>query len=167
MKKIKIFVWIAVIFILQLTLMHHLTVFGTKALLVLPFVSVFAVISGSFRNTLIVSLICGTFTGSLLGYDFFVATTFVALMAIIIFSLKEHFVYMPVIVKIFLGTFIFSMIWEVVVFCLIVSEILIYKDILFSHILIVTLYNSVVSILIYPLLKSTVLENESRKKPII
>ena len=48
MKKLKIFVWIAMLFILQLTLAHYLTVSGIEAMFILPFIAAFALLEEDF-----------------------------------------------------------------------------------------------------------------------
>ena len=66
MKKLKIFVWIAMLFILQLTLAHYLTVSGIEAMFILPFIAAFALLEEDFRYTVMVGAICGICTGSLM-----------------------------------------------------------------------------------------------------
>ena len=167
MKKLKIFVWIAMLFILQLTLAHYLTVSGIEAMFILPFIAAFALLEEDFRYTVMVGAICGICTGSLMGYNFFLSMVFILLSAIVAFNFKKRPLYMPHFIKSCIWTALLSLIWETMAFFTSYFDFTQYSEIFISHILIAVIYNTFMIIIIYPLLKKTIYEKEKQRKLII
>lgn len=164
MKKAKTALWIVILFILQASAAHYMAILGATPILIFSFIASIAILEDNFRYAIIVGLVCGICAGTLLGYNFFLCVAFVSLAVVVVFFLRGKPRYMSLILKVLIWTVIISLIWE---FFGIIGQFIkfgIDTEYILVNAIIKAVYNSVITFVIYPLLRRTMYSTEKRKK---
>lgn len=167
MKNFKIFVWIAALLIIQTVAARYIRIFDVAPVVLLPFAAAVALLEDNFGYAEIVSVICGVCAGTFTGRNFFLSVFVVIFSAIIIMNLRERPRYVHNIWKMFIWTAAVTFVWETLAYIMLYHSFAGYADVLISKTLLSMVYNSVISLIIYPLLRKTVYNREEKKKLII
>ena len=138
MRNFKIFLWIFVIFLVQTVVLSPIHIFGAVPSAVLAFVMCVAILENEFRTAVIISGICAVVMGAIGGRNF------------------------P---KTIVWTFIMSAILEILLF--VIREMTLDVSVIFSDALPTAVFNTVIAVILYPILKKTLYKEEKKKKLLI
>ena len=147
MRNFKIFLWIFVIFLVQTVVLSPIHIFGAVPSAVLAFVMCVAILENEFRTAVIISGICAVVMGAIGGRNFTEITLFYAYSSIIVFAARKRPRYVGNFPKTIVWTFIMSAI--------------------FSDALPTAVFNTVIAVILYPILKKTLYKEEKKKKLLI
>ncbi len=161
MKNFKIFLWIFVIFLIQTVLLGHLHLFGAAPSIVLAYVVCVTIMENEFRTFAAVSIICAAVMGALCGRDFIITTLFYVYSSLIIFALRKKPLYLSNAVKAAVWTAAASAVLELL-YLLPGGSTLGLHYILHSVVPTVV-FNTVLVLVLYPILKKTMYKEEKTK----
>lgn len=167
MKNFKMFVWIAVMLIIQTVTVHYIRIFDVTPLVLLPFAIAVALLEDNFGYTEIIGVICGLCVGTFTGRNFFLSVFAVAFSAAAVMNLRERPRYVHDIWKMLFWTAAVTFIWETLAYFMLYHSFSGYGGVPLSKTVVTMLYNSLISFIIYPLLRKTVYNREEKKKLII
>ena len=158
MRNFKIFLWIFVIFLVQTVVLSPIHIFGAVPSAVLAFVMCVAILENEFRTAVIISGICAVVMGAIGGRNFTEITLFYAYSSIIVFAARKR----P---RTIVWTFIMSAILEILLFA--IREMTLDVSVIFSDALPTAVFNTVIAVILYPILKKTLYKEEKKKKLLI
>ena len=172
MRNFKIFLWIFVIFLVQTVVLSPIHIFGAVPSAVLAFVMCVAILENEFRTAVIISGICAVVMGAIGGRNFTEITLFYAYSSIIVFAARKRPRYvgnfpnlaLPSLLVTFLN-FIMSAILEILLF--VIREMTLDVSVIFSDALPTAVFNTVIAVILYPILKKTLYKEEKKKKLLI
>ena len=141
MRNFKIFLWIFVIFLVQTVVLSPIHIFGAVPSAVLAFVMCVAILENEFRTAVIISGICAVVMGTIGG---------------------RNFTEIP---RTIVWTFIMSAILEILLF--VIREMTLDVSVIFSDALPTAVFNTVIAVILYPILKKTLYKEEKKKKLLI
>ena len=167
MKNFKMFVWIAVLLIIQTVTAHYIRIFDVAPLVLLPFAVAAALLEDNFSYAEIIGVICGLCAGTFTGRNFFISVFAVTFTAVAVMNLRERPRYVNNIWKMLFWTAAVTFIWEALEYFMLYHSFSGYGRAPFSKTVLLIIYNSLLSFIIYPLLRKTVYNKEEKKKLII
>ena len=147
MRNFKIFLWIFVIFLVQTVVLSPIHIFGAVPSAVLAFVMCVAILENEFR-TAVTEI-----------------TLFYAYSSIIVFAARKRPRYVGNFPKTIVWTFIMSAILEILLF--VIREMTLDVSVIFSDALPTAVFNTVIAVILYPILKKTLYKEEKKKKLLI
>ena len=162
MRNFKIFLWIFVIFLVQTVVLSPIHIFGAVPSAVLAFVMCVAILENEFRTAVIISGICAVVMGAIGGRNFTEITLFYAYSSIIVFAARKRPRYVGNFPKTIVWTFIMSAILEILLF--VIREMTLDVSVIFSDALPTAVFNTVIAVILYPILKKTLYKEEKKKK---
>ena len=165
MRNFKIFLWIFVIFLVQTVVLSPIHIFGAVPSAVLAFVMCVAILENEFRTAVIISGICAVVMGAIGGRSFTEITLFYAYSSIIVFAARKRPRYVGNFPKTIVWTFIMSAILEILLFA--IREMTLDVSVIFSDALPTAVFNTVIAVILYPILKKTLYKEEKKKKLLI
>ena len=165
MRNFKIFLWIFVIFLVQTVVLSPIHIFGAVPSAVLAFVMCVAILENEFRTAVIISGICAVVMGAIGGRNFTEITLFYAYSSIIVFAARKRPRYVGNFPKTIVWTFIMSAILEILLF--VIREMTLDVSVIFSDALPTAVFNTVIAVILYPILKKTLYKEEKKKKLLI
>jgi rod shape-determining protein MreD len=161
MKQLKLGVWIVLLLLFQTTISRYISVGGIFPDVTFVFIICFAVLEEKFSYNIIIPVVCGALIDLLGDRAFGINVVAYSCSALICYGIGEQFF------KQKLGfalpmVFVFSLLCESLFFLL---HFAVLKEVSFvssfvSVILPMSVYNAVVTLVIYPLLKLTVYRNQ-------
>ena len=155
MRNFKIFLWIFVIFLVQTVVLSPIHIFGAVPSAVLAFVMCVAILENEFRTAVIISGICAVVMGAIGGRNFTEITLFYAYSSRYVGNFPKTIVW----------TFIMSAILEILLF--VIREMTLDVSVIFSDALPTAVFNTVIAVILYPILKKTLYKEEKKKKLLI
>ena len=161
MRNFKIFLWIFVIFLVQTVVLSPIHIFGAVPSAVLAFVMCVAILENEFRTAVIISGICAVVMGAIGGRNFTEITLFYAYSSIIVFAARKRPRYVGNFPKTIVWTFIMSAILEILLF--VIREMTLDVSVIFSDALPTAVFNTVIAVILYPILKKTLYKEEKKK----
>ena len=165
MRNFKIFLWIFVIFLVQTVVLSPIHIFGAVPSAVLAFVMCVAILENEFRTAVIISGICAVVMGAIGGRNFTEITLFYAYSSIIVFAARKRPRYVGNFPKTIVWTFIMSALLEILLF--VIREMTLDVSVIFSDALPTAVFNTVIAVILYPILKKTLYKEEKKKKLLI
>jgi cell shape-determining protein MreD len=165
MRNFKFFLWIFIIFLIQTVIAGRVHLFGAAPSLVLALVICVMIMENEFRIAAAVSIICAVAMGALGGRNFIITTLFYVISSIIIFALRKKPAYVNNCAKSVAWTAAASAAAEV----LYALSSAVYPSLsLFTHDVIPTaVFNAVLAVILYPILKKTMYKEEKTKLLIV
>ena len=160
MRNFKIFLWIFVIFLVQTVVLSPIHIFGAVPSAVLAFVMCVAILENEFRTAVIISGICAVVMGAIGGRNFTEITLFYAYSSIIVFAARKRPRYVGNFPKTIVWTFIMSAILEILLF--VIREMTLDVSVIFSDALPTAVFNTVIAVILYPILKKTLYKEEKK-----
>ena len=142
MRNFKIFLWIFVIFLVQTVVLSPIHIFGAVPSAVLAFVMCVAILENEFRTAVIISGICAVVMGAIGGRNFTEITLFYAYSSIIVLAARKRPRY-------------------------VIREMTLDVSVIFSDALPTAVFNTVIAVILYPILKKTLYKEEKKKKLLI
>ena len=164
-RNFKIFLWIFVIFLVQTVVLSPIHIFGAVPSAVLAFVMCVEILENEFRTAVIISGICAVVMGAIGGRNFTEITLFYAYSSIIVFAARKRPRYVGNFPKTIVWTFIMSAILEILLF--VIREMTLDVSVIFSDALPTAVFNTVIAVILYPILKKTLYKEEKKKKLLI
>ncbi|MGN0148649.1 MAG: rod shape-determining protein MreD [Clostridia bacterium] len=162
MKRLKLFLWIFILFILKTVVINRINFFNSAPDLVFAFVIAYAMIEEDFYYAACTGIICGICTGSLCSVSFPVSVLMYTYSVLLVTALKNKPRYIPDFVKTLFWVFILSAAGEAVLYFTINLSMGI--NVLFKMIIPFGIYNLAAAALIYPLVKKTMHIVDDKKK---
>lgn len=161
MRNFKIFLWIFVVFLIQTVILSSVHIFGAVPSVVLVFIMCVAVLENEFRTAIVINGICAVVMGALGGRNFTEITLFYAYSSIIVFSARKRPRYVGNFPKTIVWTFIMSAILEILLF--IIREMTIDVSVLLNDALPTAVFNTIIALILYSILKKTLYKEEKKK----
>lgn len=165
MRNFKIFLWIFVIFLIQTVVLSSFHIMGAVPSLVLGFIICVMISENEFRTAMVITVICSVSVGAICTDSFVFTTLFYVYASIIVFSLRKKPAYVNDYLKALVWTFIISAIVEVVLFAL--DTMSVNVRMLLYDALPTAAVNTILTAVLYPLLRKTLYNQEKRKKLLI
>lgn len=165
MRNFKIFLWIFVVFLIQTVIISPIHLFGAVPSIVMVYMLCVMILENEFRNAVTISIICAVVMGAIGGREFIVTTLFYVYSSIIVFSVRKKPVYMGNYPKVIIWTFIMSALMEILLF--VTRTMSINTEMLLNDALPTAIFNSVLAMVVYPILKKTMYKEEKKKKLLI
>jgi rod shape-determining protein MreD len=162
MKRLKLFVWIFILFIIQVVIVNRIGIFNSAPDLVFAFVIAYAMVEEEFSYAAGVGIICGICTGSLCSVNFPVSVLMYTYSVLIVRTLQNKVRYIPNFVKAFFWTAVLSIAGEAVMYF--VMNLSFGVDAFMRIILPFGVFNLVAEVIIYPLVKKTMVVIDEKKK---
>lgn len=122
-------------------------------------------LENEFRTAVIISGICAVVMGAIGGRNFTEITLFYAYSSIIVFAARKRPRYVGNFPKTIVWTFIMSAILEILLF--VIREMTFDVSVIFSDALPTAVFNTVIAVILYPILKKTLYKEEKKKKLLI
>lgn len=165
MKHFKIFLWIFIVFLIQTVIIGRVHIFGAVPSLVMAYVVCVMILENEFRSAVTISIICAVATGALSGRGFTMTTLFYVYSSIIVFSARKRPLYVANYPKAIFWTFIMSGIMEIIFF--LIRNLSMNVDMLTQVALPTAVFNTILTMVLYPILKKTMYKEEKKKKLLI
>lgn len=165
MKNFKTIVWIFVVFLIQTVIVAPIHIFGACPSLVLSYVMCVMILENEFRRAAVISIVCAAMMGALGGRGFTVIVLFYVYSSIAVFSLRKKPLYAMDSIKALVWTFIVSALLEVVMY--VIQNMTINMGMIISTVLPTAVINTVMAGIMYPILKKTLYQDDSKKKLLI
>lgn len=161
MRKFKIFLWIFIIFLIQTVILARVHVLGAVPSLVLPYVICVMLLESELNKAVVISAICSAAAGALCGREFVVTVLYLFYCSLIVFTLRKKPVYIKGFVKAVFWTFIMSGASEILFFAL--RNMTVTEEMLLYNALPTAVINTILTVIIYPILKRTMYKEEKKK----
>ncbi|MGN0107196.1 MAG: hypothetical protein ACI4A5_05825 [Hominilimicola sp.] len=165
MRNFKIFLWIFIIFLIQTVILSGVHVFGAVPSLVMAYVVCVMLLENEFRSAVTISIICAVAMGALSGREFTGTVLLYVYCSIIVFSLRKKPRYVGNLPKAIVWTFLASGVMEIVYDVL--RTLSVSTDMLLYDALPTAVFNAVLALIVYPILKATMYREEKKKKLLI
>lgn len=162
MKKVKLFVWMILLIILETTVTRYLRIDNTVPALTYAFLICVAVRDENFPTVVLVGGICGVLGGSLLGKSFHFIFMFYTLSAAAVFYLRKKPRYTHSILKAVFWCGILTALYELGLYALENKGIDFFT--VYAAMLPSALYNIATVLILYPLVSHTVYNKDVKKK---
>lgn len=160
-RKLKIFLWIFVIFLVQTVIISRIHVLNATPSLILPYVVCVMMLEPDLVTAYTIGAICSVSAGALCGQNFVLMSLYMFLSSLAVFGLKKRPVYVKNIVKALFGTFIIAGAGETLFFA--VRHMNVTVSFLLGGALPGAIISTVFAIIIYPVLKRTMYKEEKKK----
>ncbi len=162
MRNFKIFLWIFVILLIQTVILAQIRALGAIPSLVLVYAVCVMILENEFRVAVTVSIICAASMGALGDRGFALTTLFYVYSSIVIFSLRDKPAYVGNLPKALFWTFLSSFAAEIMYYAS--SHFTVSADAILNVALPTALFNTVMVLAVYPLLKITMYRDEKKRK---
>lgn len=165
MRNFKIFLWIFIVFLIQTVILARVHIFGAVPSLVMAYVMCVMLLENEFRSAVTISIICAAAMGALSGREFAGTVLFYVYSSIIVFALRKKPRYVGNLPKAVVWTFLASGVMEIMYDVL--RTLSVSADILLYDALPTAVFNAVLALILYPILKATMYREEKKKKLLI
>lgn len=162
MKRFKIFVWVLILFIIEIAVINRLGVFRSAPDIVFVFAIVYAIIEEDYSYAISVGIICGICTGSLCSDSFSASVLMYSYSVLIVRALINKPRYIPSFVKMLFWVFVLSAVGEAAIYFIL--NLSFGPMVLWKVILPFCVYNLIAAAVIYPLARKTLLVMDEKKK---
>lgn len=162
MKRFKLFVWILILFIIEITFINRLGFFHSAPDIVFAFAIVYAILEEDYSYAVGVGIICGVCTGSLCSGSFGASVLMYSYSVLLVRALVGKLRYIPDFSKMLFWVFVLSAAGEAAIYF--VLNLSFETKILWEVILPFSLYNLIAAAVIYPLVKKTMVAVDEKKK---
>lgn len=162
MKRLKLFLWIFILFIMDIVVINRIDFFNSAPDLVFVFVIAYAVLEEEFSYVIGVSIICGVCAGALFSSNFPVSVLLYAYSALLVTALRGKLRYVPAFVKALFLALILSFIGEAIMYFIL--NLSFKTDVILKIILPFGVYNFAAELIIYPLVKKTMITVNEKEK---
>ena len=167
MKSLKLAVWIIALILLQTVTAHYIKIAAVSPVFMLPFAVSLMLFEESFAHASAEGAIIGLCSGVFMGEDFFLTAVVMIAAAFAVYSFKRRPRYVHNIFKTVFWTALFSFVWAILYFMIQYRVSMNFKEFLYPYITVSVIYNSVIAVIIYPLLGRTLYGKNEKKKLII
>ena len=165
MRKFKIFLWIFIVFLIETVVLAQLHIFEAAPSLTLAYVVCVMIMENEFKDAVTISIICAAAEGALCGRGFALTTLFYVYSSIVIFALRKKPAYVGNLPKALFWTFLASAALEIIMFFQ--KTFTINLEMLLHDALPTAVCNTLLALIVYPLLKVTMYKGEKKKKLLI
>ena len=165
MRNFKIFLWIFIVFLIQTVILARVHIFGAVPSLVMAYVMCVILLENEFRSAVTISIICAAAMGALSGREFAGTVLFYVYSSIIVFALRKKPRYVGNLPKAVVWTFLASGIMEILY--LVIRTLSVSVDVILYDALPTAVFNAVLALIVYPVLKATMYREEKKKKLLI
>lgn len=161
MRKFKVFLWIMILFLLQTTALARIHIFQAVPFIIMPYAVCVAILDDDFDVAAIIGIVCAVLAGSLCGREFTVVTLFMVFAVLIVNGFRNRPAYISGFFKSVFWTFLLSGVFEIV--CYAVENINLTVHMLLFDALPTAVINTLMCVIIYPLLKKIMYKKEEKK----
>lgn len=162
MKRLKLFLWIFILFIIRITIISRIGFFNSAPDLVFAFVIAYAMLEEEFSYAVGVSIICGICTGALCSSNFPLSVLMYVYSTLLVTALRNKPRHIPDFVKTLFWVFVLSLAGEAIMYF--VMNLSLNTDAILKIILPFGVYNLAAALIIYPLAKKTLVVVDEKKK---
>ncbi len=160
MKNLKIAIWVFVLFIFQTVCINYVRVNGIVPDAVFAFVMALSMFEGDYVTALTVSIICGVFSGSLVGGNFALEVILYTYSTIFILKFRDKSKNFPRVLKVVIVVFILSAASSAAGYF--INSLSLSANALTRVFIPYAVYNTLIAIAVYLLLKYTVYSKEDK-----
>lgn len=162
MKRLKLLIWILVLFIIEIVFINRLDFFSSAPDVVFAFCIAYAVIEEDYDYAVGIGIICGICTGSICGGSFAASVLMYSYSVLIIKELLNRLRYIPYFAKMLFFAFALSAIGKAVIYF--VLNLSFELRILWEVILPYAICNLIAAAVLYPLVKKTMVVIDEKRK---
>lgn len=165
MRNFKVFLWIFIIFLIQTVVLSRIHVFFAVPSAVMVYMVSVMMLENEFRRAAVIGIVCAVAMGALCGRDFVIVTLFYTYAALVVFALRKKPAYVGFYPKTVMWSVLLSSVLEVI-FILLETKTLNIQMLLMS-VLPTAIFNAVLALIIYPILKKTMYKEKKKKLLIV
>lgn len=162
MKRIKLTLWILILFIIEVALVNRIRLFNSAPDLVFAFAVVYAMLEEEYEYAVGVAIICGICTGSVCSDSFTVSVLMYSYGAIIVKALRNRLRYIPDFAKTLFWTFALSAAGSAVMYFTL--NLSFEFGVLWRVVLPFCVSNTAAAAVLYPIVKKTIVIVDEKKK---
>ena len=161
MRKLKVFLWMFIIFLIQTVIVSRIRFYGAVPSIVMAYAVSVMLLEEEFNSAASTAVLCAVSAGALCGRNFYVMTLYIFFVSLIVFALRRKPLYIAGFLKAIFYTFVFSGALEILFFAM--TNMTVTTDMLLYDALTTAAVNTVFVIATYPLLKRTMYKKEEKK----
>lgn len=162
MKRLKLFLWILILFIIEIVGLNRIDFFRSAPDLVFAFTIAYVMLEEDYTYAIGVGIICGIAAGALCSDSFPISVLMYSYSALIVKALRNKPRYIPDFAKALFWVFVLSAAGETIMYFALTLTLSV--NVILTVILPLAVYNSAALLIIYPIVKKTLVVVDEKKK---